>query len=427
MNNADFRAFLIAPSAAASSDDAPAPLVPQKSGEELFAEPAAEPILWDADGSRLAISASHVDATCDLVALNPHADLWAESDDHRDVNRARSLGVMRTSHGFRRPLRGDVAPLSLAKRVLDTLGPSNLSRNGQISECVRAAKASRLAANTWDLGKAQEAAALLAKLIEPSQCEGAAAPKHGSERRPLLEAAALLNSAGRRCENCGQELECCAFWPLTAGASTADAPGGRRLLCCINCARAEGWWRVGEARSIQKREVCSFFAEGSCGEGGRCRFVHQDPNAARLAAPRAAGAPTSYPRSGESYITVLEVRVLNLGHPDLGSTLVALGGEGNRGRPRVQRLHADMAADGILRLHDELISVGGVPVEGSLGGKLILDDASQSALRAAPSRSRCTGTTTLRRQRPRRSLPTWRRSPRRPTTSGGGWGSSGWR
>ena len=36
---------------------------------------------------------------------------------------------------------------------------------------------------------------------------------------------------------------------------------------------------------------------------------------------------------------------------------------------------ADMAADGILRLHDELISVGGVPVEGSLGGKLILDDA----------------------------------------------------
>ena len=105
MNNADFRAFLIAPSAAASSDDAPAPLVPQKSGDELFAEPAAEPILRDADGSRLAISASHVDATCDLVALNPHADLWAESDDHRDVNRARSLGVMRTSHGFRRPLR----------------------------------------------------------------------------------------------------------------------------------------------------------------------------------------------------------------------------------------------------------------------------------------------------------------------------------
>ena len=68
MNNADFRAFLIAPSAAASSDDAPAPLVPQKSGDELFAEPAAEPILRDADGSRLAISASHVDATCDLVA-----------------------------------------------------------------------------------------------------------------------------------------------------------------------------------------------------------------------------------------------------------------------------------------------------------------------------------------------------------------------
>ena len=184
-------------------------------------------------------------------------------------------------------------------------------------------------------------------------------------------AAALLNSAGRRCDNCGQELECCAFWPLTAGAGTADAPGGRRLLCCINCARAEGWWRVGEARSIQRREVCSFFAEGSCGEGGRCRFVHQDPNAARLAAPRAAGAPTSYPRSGESYISVLDVRVLYPGDPNL----VGLSGDGNRGRPRVQHMCADMALNGVLRFYDELDLGGGVPVEGSLGAKQILDDA----------------------------------------------------
>ena len=63
-----------------------------------------------------------------------------------------------------------------------------------MEQLVRAAKASRLAANTWELGKAQEAAALLAKLIEPSQCEGAAAPKHSSERRLLLEAAVLLDA-----------------------------------------------------------------------------------------------------------------------------------------------------------------------------------------------------------------------------------------
>ena len=87
MNNADFRAFLIAPSAAASSDDAPAPLVPQKSGDELFAEPAAEPISWDAEGGRLAISASHVDATCDLVAPNPHADLTDQNQRQRAITR----------------------------------------------------------------------------------------------------------------------------------------------------------------------------------------------------------------------------------------------------------------------------------------------------------------------------------------------------
>ena len=65
MNNAG-RAFLIAMSAAASSDDAPAPPVPQKS-EEDGAE-ACRLDFRDADGSRAAIDATHVDATCDLVS-----------------------------------------------------------------------------------------------------------------------------------------------------------------------------------------------------------------------------------------------------------------------------------------------------------------------------------------------------------------------
>ena len=77
------------------------------------------------------------------------------------------------------PLRGDVAPLSLAKRVLDTLGASNLSRHGQINERLRAAKASRLAANKATRQGAGSGGAL-AKLIEPSQCEGAAARTAGA-------------------------------------------------------------------------------------------------------------------------------------------------------------------------------------------------------------------------------------------------------
>jgi hypothetical protein len=32
------------------------------------------------------------------------------------------------------------------------------------------------------------------------------------KRRLLLHAAALLHSAGRRCDNCGLPLDCCCFW-----------------------------------------------------------------------------------------------------------------------------------------------------------------------------------------------------------------------
>ena len=303
MNNADFRAFLIAERR-------------RQQRRRACAAGAAE--VWRRAICR-ACANRFVDADSRLAICLRRCDVRS-----RGAQPARRPGGKRRPPGRQPRVVGDPRPRISAAAARRRRSAWRACSTRSAVEPARHAdqrvqgREVALAANMGP--RAQEAAALLAKLIEPSQCEGAAAPKHGSERRPLLEAAALLNSAGRRCENCGQELECCAFWPLTAGAGTADAPGGRRLLCCINCARAEGWWRVGEARSIQKREVCSFFAEGSCGEGGRCRFVHQDPNAARLAVPRAAGAPTSYPRSGESYISVLEVRVLSLGHPDLGST-----------------------------------------------------------------------------------------------------------
>ena len=132
----------------------------------------------------------------------------------------------------------------------------------------------------------------------------------------------------------------------------------------------------------------------------RCRFVHEGPRAAR-ARPRAADAPTSYPMSllrgggahvdigdahadiggvshlgsdahstatplppppaavPDSLVLVLEVNP-RLCRPPLLPTQLAsaahLGGDAVRGRPRVLRVHASLAA--ALRPGDELLSVG---------------------------------------------------------------------
>ena len=204
--------------------------------------------------------------------------------------------------------------------------------------------------------------------------------------------------------------ECCAFWPLTAGAGTADAPGGRRLLCCINCARAEGGGGSAgalhsEARGLQllRRRLVVKAADVDLSIRIRTprlatyarRALRRQNTQWRKLHQRAGGSGAQFRASGPGF------------NP---------GGawrRGERGRPRVQRLHADMAADGVLRLHDELISVDGVLVEGHSAPSRSTTRSQSAGCNVTP---RCTATTTLCRHRPR-PLPTRRRSPRRPTTA----------
>jgi hypothetical protein len=142
------------------------PEQPQRTAVDLWAEaPTQPPVPFDGShGLGLLsqcgcfdIAAEHVDPSCDLVAQNPHADLWAESDEQRERSAAQALGIMRQSKTDSRRLRGDLVPLSLVKRVLDSKG----WRNGGVperAECERAvalAKSARIAPNTWQLGRAQ--------------------------------------------------------------------------------------------------------------------------------------------------------------------------------------------------------------------------------------------------------------------------------
>ena len=241
LTNDAFRAMLSSHAeqsahADATPEEPEEPEEPQRTAAELWAEaPTQPPVPFDGShGLGLlsscgcyGIAAEHVDPDCDLCAQNPHADLWAESDELRERREAQALGIMRQSKTDARRLRGDLVPLSLAKRVLDTAVRLH-DLPGQTAACkmvVALAESARIAPNTWQLGLAQEAAALLARLIEPSQRPGSGAPDR-KQRRLLLRAAALLHSAGRRCDNCGLPLDCCCFWPLTAGADAAASPGG---------------------------------------------------------------------------------------------------------------------------------------------------------------------------------------------------------
>ena len=341
LTNDAFRAMLN--SQPAQADATPAepeePEQPQRTAADLWAEaPTQPPVPFDGShGFGLLgscgcfdIAAEHVDPDCDLCAQNPHADLWAESDELSERKVAQGLGIIRQSKTDSRRLRGDLVPLSLVKRVLDSTGRWDGVPERAAERAVALAKSARIAPNTWQLGRAQarrvpihtqgcrtwymglqppprgaaapwsapapsctlphpfatarwppppglllshtvtlrptltttltlsltlgltpnpkpnpnpkpptplraqEAAALLARLIEPSQRAGSPAPSC-RQRRALLHAAALLHSAGRRCDNCGLPLDCCCFWPLTAGADAAASPGGRRLLCCTSC------------------------------------------------------------------------------------------------------------------------------------------------------------------------------------------------
>ena len=70
---------------------------------------------------------------------------------------------MRQSKTDARRLRGDLVPLSLAKRVLDSTGRlHDLPAPAAACKMVVAlAESARIAPNSWQLGRAQEAAASL--------------------------------------------------------------------------------------------------------------------------------------------------------------------------------------------------------------------------------------------------------------------------
>ena len=183
------------PSSAADAAEAAAdrPQEPQRTAEDLFQRPPAAPVPWDSTTGSFVLSAAHVDETCDLVAQNPHADLWAESDENGSRRDAEMLGgIPRRSKEASRRLRGDLCPLSLAKAVLDSCtrgvvwGAAEEARAEE--RCVALAGQARRHDGSWDLGKAQEAAALLARLVEPSQRTGSDAPR-GKQRKRLLRAA----------------------------------------------------------------------------------------------------------------------------------------------------------------------------------------------------------------------------------------------
>ena len=233
LTNDAFRAMLSSHAeqsahADATPEEPEEPEEPQRTAAELWAKAATQPPV-PYDGSHglgllsscgcYGIEAEHVDPDCDLCAQNPHADLWAESDELKERREAQALGIMRQSKTDARRLRGDLVPLSLVKRVLDTAGRRHdvLDLAGitlstwACERVVALAESARITPNAWQLGRAQEAAALLARLVEPSQRLGSAAPDR-KQRRLLLHAAALLHSAGRRCDNCGLPLDCCCFW-----------------------------------------------------------------------------------------------------------------------------------------------------------------------------------------------------------------------
>ena len=185
LTNDAFRAMLSSHAeqsahADATPEEPEEPEEPQRTAAELWAEaPTQPPVPFDGShGLGLlsscgcyGIEAEHVDPDCDLCAQNPHADLWAESDELRERREAQALGIMRQSKTDARRLRGDLVPLSLAKRVLDSTGRLH-DLPAQAAACkmvVALAESARIAPNTWHLGRAQEAAALLARLVQPSQ------------------------------------------------------------------------------------------------------------------------------------------------------------------------------------------------------------------------------------------------------------------
>jgi len=133
LTNDAFRAMLSShPAHADATPEEPEePEEPQRTAVELWAEaPTQPPVLFDrSHGLGLLsscgcfdIAAEHVDPDCDLCAQNPHADLWAESDELKERSMAQALGIMRRSKTDARRLRGDLVPLSLVKRVLDSTG-----------------------------------------------------------------------------------------------------------------------------------------------------------------------------------------------------------------------------------------------------------------------------------------------------------------
>ena len=166
LTNDAFRAMLN--SQPAQADATPAepeePEQPQRTAADLWAEaPTQPPVPFDGShGFGLLgscgcfdIAAEHVDPDCDLCAQNPHADLWAESDELSERKVAQGLGIIRQSKTDSRRLRGDLVPLSLVKRVLDSTGRWDGVPERAAERAVALAKSARIAPNTWQLGRAQ--------------------------------------------------------------------------------------------------------------------------------------------------------------------------------------------------------------------------------------------------------------------------------
>ena len=166
LTNDAFRAMLSSqPAHAVAAPAEPEePEQPQRTAADLWAAaPTQPPVPFDGShGLGLLsscgcfdIAAEHVDPSCDLVAQNPHADLWAESDGPGVRSEAQGFGIMRQSKTDSRRLRGDLVPLSLVKRVLDSTDRRDGLRERTCERAVALAKSARIAPNTWQLGRAQ--------------------------------------------------------------------------------------------------------------------------------------------------------------------------------------------------------------------------------------------------------------------------------
>ena len=166
LTNDAFRAMLSSqPAHAVAAPAEPEePEQPQRTAADLWAAaPTQPPVPFDGShGLGLLsscgcfdIAAEHVDPSCDLVAQNPHADLWAESDGPGVRSDAQGFGIMRQSKTDSRRLRGDLVPLSLVKRVLDSTGRWDGVPERAAERAVALAKSARIAPNTWQLGRAQ--------------------------------------------------------------------------------------------------------------------------------------------------------------------------------------------------------------------------------------------------------------------------------